>query len=205
VSKLWCIITYSSTDKYKRFTFHDDNLDEGIEYLKQFKTWVGHNIVGYDIPALIKLGLISYDAIPNVIDTHVVAKLLYPAPDTLSRNKELYKPIFDSGHENNGLKAWGKRLGVLKGSFGEETDWANPTQEMYDYCEQDVKVNLKLIHTLFKTNRWKKITDAIHTETNQLFLLTKMFLTGVPVAMDKILALKNKMEIDLEQAEKDIP
>ena len=131
VSKLWCIVTYNPVDKFKRFTFHDDNLKEGLDYLKQFSTWVGHNIAGYDIPALIKMKLIEDSDIKPVIDTHVVAKILFPAPDTNSANRELFKPIFTDGHGNNGLKAWGKRLGEYKGDFGDTTDWSTPDFNMY--------------------------------------------------------------------------
>lgn len=205
VTKLWCIVTYSPSDKFKSFTYHDGNLEEGIEYLKSFGTWVGHNIAGYDIPALLRLGLIQDEDVKPVIDTHVVAKLLYPAPDTLSTDRELFKPIFDAGHGNNGLKSWGKRLGEYKGSFGEETDWAEPTLEMYAYCEQDVRVNLKLLQMLYKTSRWDSILDAINTETQMLHLLTLMYQTGVPVSLDKIITLKEKMEKDLEEAEANIP
>ena len=42
------------------------------------------------------------------------------------------------------LKSYGYRLGEYKGDFGETTDWASWTQEMQDYCIQDVKVTMKL-------------------------------------------------------------
>jgi len=42
------------------------------------------------------------------------------------------------------LAAWGYRLGEYKGEFGETTDWAEWSQEMEDYCQQDVKVTMKL-------------------------------------------------------------
>ena len=205
VSKLWCIVTYTPIDKFKRFTFHDDNLQEGLDYLKQFSTWIGHNIAGYDIPALIKMKLIEDSDIKPVIDTHVVAKILFPAPDTNSTNRELFKPIFTDGHGNNGLKAWGKRLGEYKGDFGDTTDWSTPDFNMYDYCEQDVKVNLKLLQMLYKEPRWDSVVDAINTETQMLNLLTIMTQTGVPVNMDKVEILQEKMEQDLKLAEENIP
>jgi DNA polymerase-1 len=205
VSKLWCIVTYNPIDKFRRFTFHENNLLEGIEYIKQFSTWIGHNIAGYDIPALLKLKVILDEDIKPIIDTHVVSKLLYPAPDTTSLDKTLFKPIFDSGHGANGLKAWGKRLGEYKDDFGDTTDWSTPDIAMYDYCEQDVKVNLKLLQMLYNTTRWGDVIDAIHTETQMLNLLTTMTQTGVPIDMDKVILLKEKMEEDLKQAEANIP
>ena len=42
------------------------------------------------------------------------------------------------------LKAYGYRLGEFKGSFGKSTDWKEWSQEMEDYCVQDVNVTTKL-------------------------------------------------------------
>jgi hypothetical protein len=42
------------------------------------------------------------------------------------------------------LKAWGKRIGVAKDDFGDTTDWSQWSQEMEDYCVQDVAVTQKL-------------------------------------------------------------
>ena len=38
----------------------------------------------------------------------------------------------------------GTPLGVLKGDFNQKTDWKEWSQEMQDYCVQDVKVTHKL-------------------------------------------------------------
>ena len=45
---------------------------------------------------------------------------------------------------SHSLKAYGYRLGVYKGDFGETSDWKEWSQEMQDYCVQDVKVTEKL-------------------------------------------------------------
>ena len=42
------------------------------------------------------------------------------------------------------LEAYGYRLGVYKGDFAKDTDWKEWSQEMQDYCIQDVKVTEKL-------------------------------------------------------------
>ena len=42
------------------------------------------------------------------------------------------------------LEAYGYRLGEYKGEFGKTTDWKEWSQEMQDYCKQDVKVTTKL-------------------------------------------------------------
>ena len=42
------------------------------------------------------------------------------------------------------LAAYGYRLGEYKGEFGKTSDWSMWSQEMEDYCVQDVKVTEKL-------------------------------------------------------------
>ena len=42
------------------------------------------------------------------------------------------------------LEAYGYRLGEYKGEFGKTSDWKKWSQEMQDYCVQDVNVTTKL-------------------------------------------------------------
>ena len=42
------------------------------------------------------------------------------------------------------LEAYGYRLGEYKGEFGKTSDWSEWSQEMEDYCAQDVEVTKKL-------------------------------------------------------------
>ena len=42
------------------------------------------------------------------------------------------------------LESYGYRLGEYKGEFGKTTDWQDWSQEMQDYCVQDVQVTTKL-------------------------------------------------------------
>ena len=53
---------------------------------------------------------------------------------------------------SHSLKAWGYRLGVLKGDYGDTTDWSEYTPEMLEYCVQDVAVTLKLLQLIEKKN-----------------------------------------------------
>ena len=42
------------------------------------------------------------------------------------------------------LASYGYRLGEYKGEFGQTTDWSTWSEEMEEYCIQDVKVTTKL-------------------------------------------------------------
>lgn len=109
----------------KRKGFRPHQLEEYLKTLAKGDVIVGHNIVDYDLPVLAKLS--GTDLSFNVFDTLVLSRLL--------------DPDMFGGHS---LKAWGKRLGVLKGEFGNKDDveetWETFTEDMYEYCEQDVVV-----------------------------------------------------------------
>ena len=99
--------------------------------VKYFPAWlveinaevlVGHNIIGYDLPVLDKL--LGFEWWGDVEDTLVMSRL-----DNPSR---------EGGHS---LASWGTRLNFPKGNYD---DWSMYTEEMGEYCKQDVKVLVKL-------------------------------------------------------------
>ena len=94
--------------------------------------FIGHNILGYDGPAINRLCNSSVIlSAKNCIDTLVLSTL--------------YSPSLDGGHS---LDAWGERLGELKTQFN---DWSKLSEDMIDYCHQDVKVTARLFVRLIKT------------------------------------------------------
>ena len=104
--------------------FGPNEIKDGVALLRRFDWVVAHNGINYDIPALVKLGFL--DKRIQCFDTLVASRLLFPD-----------RP---GGHS---LKAWGVRLDILKGDYGESEDesiWDEFTPEMMDYCEQDVTV-----------------------------------------------------------------
>ena len=91
---------------------------------------VGHHFVGYDKPALIKLG---YEFNAQVIDTLGLSWYLY--------NERL----------KHGLADWGEFFGVQK---PEIEDWENLTYEDYRLrCVEDVKINTNLWVTMLSLLR----------------------------------------------------
>ena len=51
------------------------------------------------------------------------------------------------------LEAYGFRLGLNKGNFSQDTDWKDWSQDMEDYCIQDVNVTRRL---------WKHFTPYLN-------------------------------------------
>lgn len=139
-STIVCCLTGDSID------FLPNQMDLYKEKLYATRIRVGHNVLDFDGPALDKV--IGYQfREQDWFDTLVLSRLLYP--DLLG------------GHS---LGQWGKRLGELKIDWrqvcvdlgyikandpkGEEFKLFRP--EMVGYCNQDCKVNLRLLQRLMK-------------------------------------------------------
>lgn len=118
-------------------------IEHALGILASADVIIGHNIIGYDIPAIQKL-YPDWKPSGHVIDTLVLARLAYPhmqqvdftrSPNGLPRN--LYG--------SHSLKAWGLRIGELKGDYGDQKGaWEAWSEEMDVYCRQDVEVTKKL-------------------------------------------------------------
>ena len=111
---IWCVVT-----KENGVTLVHGDPDSLSEALKGSQSVVGHNLIGYDMPVLERLWGITV-APERVLDTLVLSRL--------------YEPSKLGGHS---LRNWGECLGFPK---GDHTDWSQLSQEMIDYCIQDVNV-----------------------------------------------------------------
>lgn len=133
VDKFWCMWAFVPATKEWR-GFRPDELEEACKFLSGFKYVVGHNMLDYDLPTMAKLGGLDVKGV-RVVDTLIISRFL--EPDRFG------------GHS---LKAWGKRLGNEKDSYGEETvnAWDKFSEEMYVYCKQDVDLTYDLFVELQK-------------------------------------------------------
>jgi len=141
-------------------TFNGDGIPEGLKMLNQAETIVGHNVIGFDMPALKKL----YAWTPNcsVLDTMITCRVVHPdirAADML--RKDFPKELWGS----HSLKAWGERLGgVFKLDFGqEEGAFDEYTEEMKKYCERDVLVTAAVGSYLKKRNPDTRMINIEHS------------------------------------------
>ncbi|BCS53321.1 hypothetical protein GSbR_21530 [Geobacter sp. SVR] len=130
--------------------YEKETLEECLEPLRNADVLIGHNIIGYDLPALRKLFKLITTG--KALDTLVWAKLVYG--DIKTKDIGLWKAGKLPGQlmGRHSLESYGYRLGVLKGEYskGKSSDeaWAQWTPEMSDYCEQDVMVTKALFEKL---------------------------------------------------------
>ena len=143
VTKVWCIVA-KDFETNKVYTFNPDEIQQGIDLLAKAELLVGHNIIDYDLRVLKKLYDFGYKG--EVVDTLVCTRTIWPNLLEVDY-KQGYFPQQLLGRHS--LKAWGHRLGVLKGEFGGNTEsFSEYSKAMLDYCVQDCEVTLALYNKI---------------------------------------------------------
>jgi DNA polymerase I-like protein with 3'-5' exonuclease and polymerase domains len=157
--------------------YHGDTLEEGLWWLVDTReTITGHNVIKYDIPVIKKLyHWFTLDE-AKVVDTLVLSRLIFSDlrdKDGANIEKGLLPSKLWGSHS---LKAWGYRLGILKGEFGqEENAWEVFTPEMLTYCTQDTEVTHAFYEKLMGLEYAK---DAIELEHKTAWICSRMEQNG---------------------------
>ena len=124
--------------------YRANNIQEGLERLKKAVHIVGHNSIGFDAVALWKLFGFRHGGLQ---DTAVIGRLMFPDLRNDDFKREGFPKELIGSHS---LKAWGYRIGNNKSDHGETEDWSQWSQEMEDYCVQDVEVTKSLYEFFLK-------------------------------------------------------
>ncbi len=136
-------------------------LSRAFEIIGAAEKVIGHNAIGFDWPALLRMdreGSLTIDP-PFIIDTKVMAACIYPDLKNDDFKNEAFPKNMAGSHS---LKAWGMRLGNYKDDHGATEDWSTWSQEMQDYCEQDVRVTYTLYKHLTAKNPSSKMLLLEH-------------------------------------------
>tara|TARA_R110001599_G_scaffold10490_3_gene51648 strand:+ start:519 stop:2249 length:1731 start_codon:yes stop_codon:yes gene_type:complete len=177
---VWCVIAYEREAK--------EYIEWSGDTLPNFKDWIaeqeeleviGHNIIGYDIPVLEKLLNVDFSNC-KVTDTLVMSRLAEP-----SRL---------GGH---GLENWGQLLHQPK---GEHSDWLNFSQDMVEYCKQDVRVN-ELVYQRLLRDLNGFGTESLVLEGQVQRIISKQIKNGWLLDQEKAFGLLAKLKerkFDLE-------
>jgi len=131
-------------------TYNDESPGKGmsepvvraVQYLEMADYIIGHNILGFDLP-IIKSLFPFFNPIGIPIDTLLLSRLYHPNLLDIDK-KHAWKHMPLQLYGRHSLEAYGYRLGEYKGDFSKNTDWKDWSQEMEDYCVQDVTVTTKL-------------------------------------------------------------
>lgn len=162
-------------------------LEEGFEILKKAETVIGHNILGYDLPLIKKLRGSTLDC--EQLDTLLLSRMRYPEISIQDYSGHYHIPKDLIGHYS--LEAFGYRLGINKKEYtGGFASWSELMQR---YCEQDVRVALKLYRTIAKSIGNKLSTKSIYIETEFQKVITIQEQAGVPFDKEKAITLQEPL------------
>ena len=118
----------------------------GLQWLETADVLIGHNIIGFDLPIIRKF-YPWFNPSGTIVDTLLLSRLYHPNLldiDKYRKERGYLKHMPLQLYGRHSLEAWGHRLGDYKGNFSKTTDWKEWSQEMQDYCIQDVAVTTKL-------------------------------------------------------------
>jgi DNA polymerase-1 len=169
---IWCCVTRWIGDEGALVHTEPDHLQAVINTADYI---VGHNIIGFDGPVLSRVWGVTIP-LSKVRDTLVMSRL--------------WNPQLEGGHS---LRAWGERLGDFKDDF---TDFdGGLTQEMIEYCKQDVHVTSLLYSKL--TRELQDYGSSVDLEHRIAFIMKKQedngFKLNLPEAVTLLASLKDRM------------
>ena len=153
VTCIHCLVIHD-TEVDETYVFNDQGDQEaitrGVQLIEDAEIICGHNVIGYDIPCLQKI-YPWFNPKGLVVDTLLLSRLYHADMLIIDRGDKVkgkfvgkFKGMPSPMWGRHSLESYGYRLKEFKGSFGKDTDWQNWSQEMQDYCVQDVNVTTKL-------------------------------------------------------------
>ena len=145
VNTIHCLAIYD-TETDETLSYNDTGSTEpvvrGIQRLEDASEVCGHNIIGYDLPVIRKLHS-WFTRTNGILDTLVLSRIYHPNLLDIDK-KHAWKHMPLQLYGRHSLEAYGHRLGCYKGNFSKTTDWNEWSEEMENYCIQDVNVTTKL-------------------------------------------------------------
>lgn len=146
--------------------------------------FVGHNILKFDAPVLNRL-IGCRIPVTRCVDTLVLSNL--------------YNPILTGGHS---LESWGVRFKYAK---GEHSEWDRFSDEMLEYCYQDVSltklVHAKLVAVLNKIEFSEKSCELEHKMTS---ILERQRKNGFFFAADEAMVLRTQIMKEMDELKEKI-
>lgn len=189
--QVWLIVCKElDTGKWEIFrnvTSNPHEKERFQAYARNVTRFIGHHIIGYDLPVLAVLDvLVGFDIAGKAVDTLIVSKLV-----NYSR---------EGGHS---VESYGEEFGVPKKEFYQFTDkslfncHSELFRKMEDYCIRDVELNeliYKKHEAVINDPSWH---SAIDTEQRFQLIVNQLHYTGFAFNTEKATKLLEKVTEEL--------
>lgn len=207
-----CIVCIDiNTNEVFQFV-QEDCYSKFKEFIKEVGTLIGHNVIAYDIPLVLK-NLLGIDwKIENTEDTFVMSSLSYS--DRYIKDVKTYGEFGGKLTDQqriilrkkpHSLEAFGIRCGRYK---PEIQDWSTYTPEMLNRCTEDCQINL-LTYKMLREELKGFSEFSIRLEHRVADIIAEQVLNGVyidsKVAIDMYEVCKAKADILREEITREIP
>lgn len=197
VATIHCLVLHD-LNRDQTFTYGPDSIAAGLEHLATADVLIGHNILFYDIPVIRKLYPFYTFAAARIIDTLITTRLIWPKEKLYDMDTEQYTQVPTKLRGSASLKAWGYRLSDYKIEF---KDFKEYSEEMLEYCIQDVNVTTQL----FKhTQRQTCSEAALKLEHDFALAIEKQIRSGFPFDVDACLDLVDDLRTKQAVLEADL-
>jgi DNA polymerase-1 len=195
-TRLWILVT-NCVVTGERFIFCDHPgvfpdgytvrpLSDSFEYLGQSKAVIGHNIIGFDLPVMLKLHGFSLPKNVQVVDTMIMSQVLD------------YKR-FGFGH---GLAQWGDFFDKKK---PEHEDWSTFSNEMVTRCVEDTEINVLVYEylkdELLKNPHTERLKLGLRVEHQAAEFAARAHYYGFPFNNTAALDLKRRLKAVIAEYE----
>lgn len=177
--KIWCIVCKDiATGEYHIFKELDkaDEVKRFLEFSSKVTTWIGHNILGYDI---IHINGIVGGNIPvdKCLDTLIVSKMA------------------DYSRPKHSVEDYGLEFGIEKGKFN---DWSKYSDAMVTYCIRDVDITHLIYNKYIKFINRDAHRLAIELEHKFQFVVNDLSKNGFSFNVKKANELLKKVTEELK-------
>ena len=193
VTVIHCVVIYDIHRK-QTFSYGPDCIDDAITHLATADILIGHNVIFYDIPVLQKF-YPSFQPKARLVDTLICTRLIWPKELLYDLDQEQYPQVPPNLRGSASLKAWGWRLADHKINFKDFKEYSN---EMLEYCIQDVSITFKL---------WEKLSheccadSALKLEHEFALAINKQIRSGIPFDVDAAIDLVDELRAKQKELE----
>jgi DNA polymerase I-like protein with 3'-5' exonuclease and polymerase domains len=184
VTQMWIMVVHDvSANKRMQFLQGDMNW---IQLFNNARQVMGHNIIGYDLAVLKKLFNYELPKSVKAVDTLILSQVLD------------YRRFGNDGH---GLKRWGEYLEFPKQEF---EDWSGYSEQMGEYCNNDVSLNVKVLEILKQelievSEKNPKVKEYIKVEHAVSKWCAEANLGGWPFDLDKAHILYDRLQVEMDK------